>query len=247
MQCDSCLNDLHFTISGDQDSCGCSIGEFVSTTVKEEEAKCVACQDVLMNCQTCNIDGSQCLGCRYPFHLSSTGECTKDICIESDESNNCLKCVTGYLTEEGSCVVECSERYSESSPGQCKKAEVETVCEVRDCAQCSSENVCSKCIPGKICNLTCSGDSYIHDYFGTKSCVLECSAPNSVMSSQGCCGIKAPNCRYCEESCSLCVETATVMKCLSCADSTHLTLKDTCVETCPEGMEKSGSECVVSV
>ena len=109
-------------------------------------------------------------------------QCTHPF-IEDEATGNCvINCPKGTFALDGTCI-NCPE----------------------GCGECSDSKTCTRCSKGAICELTCSGDNYIHDIDGErKMCVNACDAPNSYISTIFKAGYKVPYCEYCGESCADC-------------------------------------------
>lgn len=235
VQCVSCLNNMNFF---DERGCGCLSVQYVSVGARVQDTKCESCSDAIDNCLSCSEDGSACNECKNGFFLASEGTCVTDPCKERDGSGHCVSCLSKgdipLKTQGGTCVLECGKGYTENSIGHC---EPEIQCNVKNCAECSSENQCVKCKTGKLCDLSCSASTPIHT---ESECISECEAHEAI-SYMSAPGFPAPYCRACSEDCEECVMNKYDLVCNRCPEGL-VSFGPKCLSECPEGhIERFGA------
>ena len=181
--CHKCQGDLTFLIVDDQLECGCDFVSFIDSSTPEP--LCKVCSSKIDGCASCSNNGESCLHCKSGMFLTEKGECSRDPCSERNSLGECVSCnqqsEIEMLLYKDTCVSSCPkgsfQNFGKCEP-LCSQGQVSLEkscqdCKTQNCLDCESEYSCQKCLPGKNCDLTCSGEKPVHDYT-LGACVREC-------------------------------------------------------------------------
>lgn len=227
----------------------CHAGKFLLPEAKEGRASCVEV------CPNGTYEGSSgvgvtCLSC-------------DDLCEVCSGSNQCLQCTTGYVLENGKCLMECTDGfYKDSSVNTCKPCD--TTCKTCNAALPTS---CLTCPPDTLhqlhsCVTTCdtgyykSEDSCLPCHHTCSSCVggseTQCQdCKGGLNYDKGLCKYSCElgtyrsddSCQPCHVTCNNCTGGG-LNQCLSCKDNLIKNpSKNECWECCSETIEKRCCYC----